>query len=94
MDNRPSIEALESVHTFPGTYHIKVIGDASDDLVGRVVAVVHAELPAHSDLEYNVRESSGGRHVALTLLISVQTAEQVREIYARVSEVAGVSMVL
>jgi len=94
MDNRPSVEALESVHTFPGTYHIKVIGDAADDLVGRVVAVVHEQLPAHSDLDYNVRESSGGRHVALTLMIAVQTAEQVREIYARLGEVAGVTMIL
>lgn len=94
MDMRPSIEALESVHTFPGTYHIKVIGDASDDLVGRVVAAVHEELPAHTDLDYNVRESSGGRHVALTLMISVQTAEHVRVIYARISEVVGVTMIL
>ncbi len=94
MDNRPSIEALESVHTFPGTYQIKVIGDAANDFVGRVVAAVHEQLPTHSDLDYNVRESSGGRHVSLTLMLAVQTAEQVREIYARLGEIPGVTMLL
>jgi putative lipoic acid-binding regulatory protein len=94
MDKRPSVEALESVHTFPGPYHIKVIGETADDFVSRVVAVVHEELPAHSDLDYNVRETSGGRHVSVTLIIAAQSAEQVRTIYARLGEVAGVTMLL
>jgi putative lipoic acid-binding regulatory protein len=94
MDMRPSIEALESVHAFPCTYQMKVIGESGDEFVSRVVAIIHEELPAQSDLEYSVRESSGGRHVAVTLMMAVQSAEQVRAIYARLGEVSGVTMLL
>ena len=44
---------------------------------------------AESDLDYSVRSTPGGRHVALTLDISVQTAEQVRSIYAEIREIEG-----
>jgi putative lipoic acid-binding regulatory protein len=94
MDMRPSIEALESVHAFPCTYQIKVIGESGDEFVSRVVAIVHEELSAQADLDYFVRESSGGRHVSVTLMMAVQSAEQVRTIYARLGEVAGVTMLL
>jgi hypothetical protein len=83
-DHRPSEELLESTHLFPGVYQIKAIGVASDDFEGRVVDVVVAELPSPSDLDYSVRVTPSGRHVALTLEVSVQNAEQVRKIYAQI----------
>ncbi|MBX6315435.1 MAG: DUF493 domain-containing protein [Isosphaeraceae bacterium] len=92
MDNRPSVELLESVHLFPGTYQIKAIGVAADDFPGRVIAAVTGELASPSELDYSIRSTRDGRHVALTLDITVQTAEQVRAIYARVQEVAGLTL--
>ena len=67
MDHRPSVELLESIHTFPGDYKIKAIGMADDDFEGRVVEAVCSHLPARSDLDYSVRTTPGGRHVAITL---------------------------
>lgn len=94
VDNRPSVELLEATHQFPGTYQIKAIGAAEGDFVGRVVAVVEEELACPSDLDHSVRQTPGGRHVALTLEITVQNAEQVRAVYARIQEVAGLTLLL
>jgi putative lipoic acid-binding regulatory protein len=92
MDHRPSVDLLESTHQFPGVYRIKAIGITSDDFEGRVVGATVAELAGPSELDYSVRTTPNGRHVALTLDISVQTAEQVREIYARIRELEGLTL--
>ena len=92
MDHRPSVDLLESTHQFPGVYRIKAIGMASDDFENRVVAAAVAELAGPSELDYSVRTTPTGRHVALTLDITVQTAEQVRDIYARIRELEGLTL--
>lgn len=92
MDPRPSLELLESTHAFPGVYQIKAIGIADEDFEGRVVNAVVEELAGPSELDYTVRGTPRGRHVALTLEITVQTAEQVRGIYARLSELKGLTL--
>lgn len=94
MDNRPSVDLLESTHTFPGTYQIKAIGVADDDFAGRVLAAATSELAGPSELEHSLRFTRGGRHVALTLELTVQTAEQIRAIYARIQEVGGLRLLL
>jgi uncharacterized protein len=91
-DHRPSVELLESTHFFPGVYQIKAIGRAADEFEQRVVSVVVSHLAAASDLDYSVRTTPGGRHVAITLDISVQTAEQVRAIYAEIRDVQGLTL--
>jgi len=91
-DHRPSEELLESTHLFPGVYQIKAIGVAPNDFEARVVEAVVAELAGPSDLDYSVRATPGGRHVALTLDLSVQTAAQVRAIYARLRELEGLTL--
>lgn len=92
MDHRPSLELLESTHYFPGVYQMKAIGIAEDDFEARVVKAVVSELASDSELDYTVRSTPGGRHVALTLDITVQSAEQVRGIYASVREVEGLTL--
>jgi putative lipoic acid-binding regulatory protein len=91
-DHRPSVELLESTHFFPGVYRIKAIGRSDDEFERRVVDAVVAQLAVPSDLDYSVRATPGGRHVALTLDISVQTAEQVRSIYAEIREIEGLTL--
>jgi putative lipoic acid-binding regulatory protein len=93
-DHRPSVELLESVHAFPGSYRIKAIGDASDDFEGRVLAAVRHELAPAGGIELSVRYTRDGRHASLTLDLSVQSAEEVRAIYGRISQVAGLTLLL
>ena len=92
MDNVPSTELLESAHEFPGSYRIKAIGNSEGDFEARVVEAVVSELAGPSELDYSVRTTPGGRHVALTLDMTVQSAEQVRRIYLRVHEVQGLTL--
>ena len=92
MDHRPTVELLESTHLFPGVYKIKAIGRADDDFESRVVEAVCSHLPARSDLDYygplHPRRPARG----LTLDITVQTAEQVRAIYAEIRELDGLTL--
>lgn len=94
MDHRPSLDLLESVHQFPGSYQIKAIGRVEEDFESRVVEAVTSELVSPSELDYSVRTTPGGRHVALTLDITVQNAEQVRTIYARIRSLSGLMLLL
>ncbi len=91
MDHRPSVELLESTHAFPGEFKIKAIGSTDDSFEIRVIEAVYALLPARSDLDYSVRSTPGGRYVAITLDLMVQSADQVRAIYAEIQEVKGLT---
>ena len=89
-----SQELLESVHSFPGPYQIKVIGIATDDFVDRVVALTREHLVGPDDVEHRVRSTPGGRHVSITLELQLQTASQVRIIYESLGKLDGISMLL
>ncbi len=89
MNDLPSIELLESTHTFPGHYMFKVIGLADRGFVARTVAAVREELMAESDPPFRVRETAGRKHVAVTLQPLVQNAAQVLAIYARLQRLTG-----
>ena len=92
MDHCPPEDLLESTHHFPGVYRIKAIGTSDNDFEGRVVETIVAELAGPSGLEYTARTTPGGRHIALTLDVNVQTAGQVRELYARIRAVEGLTL--
>lgn len=91
MDPRPSLDLLESTHLFPGTYRIKAIGAVDDDFATRVLEAVVLELTSESEVDHTVRSTPGGRHVAVTMDLTVQTAQQVRDIYARLSVLEGLT---
>ncbi len=92
MTRQSTIELLESTHTFPGPYIFKVIGRTDLGFVARAVAAVRDELGEAEDPPYRVRESVGGRHIAVTLEPEVQTAGQVLAVYRRLSTTAGLVM--
>jgi len=92
VKNIPSVELLEAVHLFPGNYQIRAIGAASGDFETRVINAVQDEVATPSEVEHSARYTPGGRHVSVTLDITVQSAEQVRSIYARLHEVEGLRL--
>lgn len=94
MDHRPSEDLLESNHVFPGPYQIKAIGALDNDFPARVIAAVLEELSGPSEIDHSVRETPNARHAAVTLMLTVQSAGQVRAIYARIREVEGLTMLL
>ncbi len=94
MDADAADDLLVSHHQFPGTYRIKAIGTTSGDFPARVIAAAAEELAGPGEVESEVRETAGGRHVAVTLDLTVQTPEQVRAIYARLRQVEGLTLLL
>jgi putative lipoic acid-binding regulatory protein len=89
MQYLPAIELLESTHRFPGPYLFKVIGRSDQGFVARTVAAVRDAVAAEFDPPFSVRETAGGKHVAVTLEVPVQDAEDVIAVYRRVQKLAG-----
>jgi len=94
MDRVPPIELLESTHHFPCPYMFKAIGKVENGFAARLVAAVREELAAEVDPPFRVREAVGGRHVAVSIEPVVQTAQQVLNVYQRISKITGLVFVL
>ena len=94
MGDIPSIELLESTHTFPGRFIFKVIGRVENGFAARVVAAVREELAHEVDPPHSLREAVGGRHVAVTLEPDIARAEQVLAVYRRVRSITGLVMMM
>ncbi len=94
MSKLPPLELLKSTHAFPGPYIFKVIGSNEETFVARVVAAIREELAYTSDPPYEARESSGGRHVALTIELMMDSPERVHAVYERLMKLPGLLVML
>ncbi len=94
MVKLPPIELLEATHQFPGPYTFKVIGEQDASFEARVVAAVRELLDYPVDPPYEVRESNGGRHVAVTLELLMESSKQVHSVYERLSKLKGILVML
>jgi uncharacterized protein len=94
VDQLPCRELLEATHSFPGTYTFKAIGASDDHFVGRVVAAVRCELGEDVEPSFSTRNTSGGRHVCVTIEPTVADAEEVLIIYSRLRQVEGLVLLL
>jgi len=92
--NFPSVELLESRHTFPCVFTFKVIGFADANFTARVISCVRDELQLEQDPYYTLRNSAHGRHVAVTLEPYCESSQQVLAIYGRLSGMDGLVMLL
>lgn len=94
MKGLPSIELLESTHTFPGTFTIKAFGDNSEAFIdaARAAAVGVSGSDARVNLSY--RASSKGNHGCVTLDVWVEQAHQVHALYICLGEIDGLRMLL
>lgn len=80
-DRQEILERLNDVHTFPGSYIFKIIGLNSPDFVSRAVQACLVVLGPHANPGVTTRESSGKRHVSVTVEAVVDDAEMVLRIY-------------
>jgi uncharacterized protein len=94
MKQLPSIELLESTHTFPSAYIFKVIGKSDDGFLSRVLAKARAANGVETDPPFTVRQTEGGRHVSVTLTVDVPSAARVHDIYKNLSELEGLVLLM
>ena len=94
MEEEQTLELLNATHDFPCAFTIKVIGKASDEFVAKVVDTVSTISEATDEIPYTTRATPNGRHIAITLEPTLQSAEQVLLVYARIRTVKGVVMTM
>ncbi len=94
MEYEPAIELLEASYEFPCRYSFKAIGSTADDFVERVVASVREELELQFDPPHQLRSTPAGRHVAVTVEVTVETPHEVLAVYARLQQTAGLVLLI
>jgi uncharacterized protein len=94
VPNLPTLELLRATHSFPGPYTFKAIGPSSGGFAARVVAAAREALKAPVDPPFRTRESEGGKHIAVTLDLTLASAEQVLKVYEHILEVRGLIMLM
>lgn len=93
MAELPSLELLESMHTFPGQYMFKVIGADDHTFAGRVAAAVREDLPLDHEPSMRYNKTASGRHICVTIEPHLENAHQVLAIYERIYALDGLVMV-
>lgn len=94
MPSLPARELLDAVHNFPCQYVFKAVGLADDEFVSRVVVTIRETLELEFDPPFETRETPAGRHVSVTVTLSVQSSDEVLLIYERMSGITGLVMLL
>ena len=95
MSTREEIlDRLNDVHSFPGEYVFKVIGENTTEFVTRIVQACINALKPGATPGVRTRESSGGRHVSVTLTVQVEDAEEVLRVYDMMGKLEGIKFIL
>ncbi|MEE4361866.1 MAG: DUF493 domain-containing protein [Pseudomonadales bacterium] len=79
---------------FPCRYPIKVMGANDEDFVELVFDVHRRHAPAVTRADLSVRESRGGRWVAVTVVIEAEHPEQIEAIFTDLKATGRVELVL
>lgn len=90
----PSIDALETAHTFPANYLIKIIGPDSEPFRAGAKKACLKHLGQTAQVEVSERQSKSGQHLALTLRFNVATPQIVQEIYKDLAQLAGLKFII
>lgn len=94
MERQASLDLLNATHSFPCEFTLKVIGANRDDFLRRCVEAVQIAAPDANEFDYSTRSTPNGRHIAITMLVELQSAEHVLEVYACLRVVEGVVMTM
>ncbi len=84
----------QSLIEYPSQFPIKVMGEKVDGLVGALTHIAHQFDPTFDASTVELRESSGGKYLGVTLTITATSREQLDEIYRTLSTHPMVKVVL
>jgi putative lipoic acid-binding regulatory protein len=71
----------DSLFEFPCRFPIKAMGRAAEGFETAVVEIVRRHVPGFDAAELSVRESSGGKWLAVTVVVEAQSRAQLDAIY-------------
>ena len=84
----------ESLIDYPSLFPIKVMGVKVDGLVYAITQVAHQFDPAFDASTIELRESSGGKYLGVTINVMATSREQLDELYRTLSTHPMVRVVL
>jgi len=84
----------ESLFEFPCDFPIKVMGKSHPDFAETIVTVVREFDPAFEASRIEMRASSGGNYIGLTVTVRATSREQLDDIYRALTGHPMVSVVL
>ena len=85
---------LRGAHTFPGPFSFKAIGANDAAFSAALAQMALVVVGSQGQPSLATRESKKGRHLAVTLTVRCQNAEQVLAVYDALGTVAGLKMLL
>ena len=91
MDQQEAISRLNETHQFPTDFLFKVIGNVEGTFEKEVREVCESYGGAK---QWSSRDSKGGRHRALSIMLNVKNAEEVLELWAKFRACNGTHMLL
>ena len=92
-DDAPA-QHQESLIEYPSQFPIKVMGLKVDGLVAAITHVAHQFDPAFDASTMELRESSGGKYLGVTVTITATSRAQLDELYRTLSTHPMVKVVL
>ena len=84
----------ESLIEYPSQFPIKVMGERVDGFVHAVTTVARHFDPGFDASTVELRESSGGKYMGVTITITATSREQLDELYRTLSTHPMVKVVL
>ena len=93
-DREEVLKRLNDVHSFPGNYVFKVIGANNDEFVSKIIQACINVLGPDSNPDVSLRESSGKKHVSVTVSVEVDDAETVLAVYDVLGNVEEIKFIL
>lgn len=92
--NCMDIPKEQSLIEYPSQFPIKVMGERVDGLVTAITHIAQQFDPAFDASSVQLRESSGGKYLGVTITITATSREQLDEIYRTLSTHPMVKIVL
>ena len=90
----PPVARQESLIDYPCRFPIKVMGQKVDGLVHAITHIARQFDPAFDAQTVELRESSGGKYLGVTVTINATSREQLDELYRTLSSHPMVKVVL
>lgn len=67
---------------FPCSYPLKVMGLNTNEFYSVVCAIIESHVPEGNEISYSARTSSGDKYLSITATFTMESREQLDEIYA------------
>ena len=94
MSDTPSPSRADSLIEYPSRFPIKIMGNKADGFVNAITEVARAHDPGFDASTIELRPSSGGNYLGITITITATSREQLDNLYRALSSHPMVKVVL